>query len=84
MLIKLLDFPDDTADALKVFTGEATASKAVYRAADTYIANLEKIGSLKSHNELQAIEILRLRQLIESARFAAAALVDKTAQGDLL
>jgi hypothetical protein len=84
MLLKITDFPDDLADSLKFQTAQGTASKAVLQAAVSYIPNLEQILSLRHHNELQAIEIQRLRNLIEQARSAAALLVDKTSQGELL
>lgn len=84
MLVKITNFPDGLVDALKLQTNEGTASKAVFHAAVSYIPHLSEISSLRDHNELQAIEIQRLRNLIEQARFAAAQLVDKTSQGDLL
>lgn len=84
MLLKITDFPDGLAESLKLQTNQGTASKAVFLAALSYIPHIDEIASLRSHSELQAIEIQRLRNLIEQARFAAAQLVDKTSQGDLL
>ncbi|TEN50263.1 hypothetical protein IPC139_28825 [Pseudomonas aeruginosa] len=84
MLIKLPDFDDDLAERLKSRTGQNTGSKAVLRAAEEYLPLLLKL----EHRDRQIAELEeRLRvasQVIEGARSAAALLLEKTAQGDLL
>lgn len=84
MLVKITDFPDQLAEDLKSVTGQATASKAVLHAATKYSALLTDFNfqSLDVANLEQ--EVVRLRSIIEGARSAAALLLDRTAQGDLL
>jgi hypothetical protein len=84
MLIKLLDFPDDLADSLKVCTGEATASKSVFRAASRYITLLDDAHQMASDLSTARLEIARLKLIIENARFAAHQMLDRTAQAELL
>lgn len=84
MLLKITDFPDDLAASLKASTHEATASKAVLAAAYSYAGLLDDVVALNQQVlELQT-EVLRLRAVLQGARSAAALLVEKTGQGDLL
>ncbi len=84
MLLKLPDFDDDLAERLKSRTCQNTGSKAVLRAAEESLPLLLKL----EHRDRQIAELEeRLRvasQVIEGARSAAALLLEKTAQGDLL
>lgn len=84
MLVKITDFPDDLADQLKHLTVQATASKAVLRAAQLYPAAVEYFISLKAELEAERQKVKVLQQRIESARSAAALLLDHTGQEDLL
>lgn len=84
MLVKLNDCPDDLVTDLKRLTGEATASKAVFRAAVEYERLLLELEQTRQSLDLQSLEVLRLREVIEGARSAAALLLERTGQGDLL
>lgn len=83
MLIKF-EADDGLAEALKAHYGQRVASKAFSAAAD------DALGLARSNQELhdvidsQRIEIRRLQDIIERARSAAAQLLEKTSQGDLL
>lgn len=83
MLIKF-EANDDLADALKAHYCQRVASKAFSMAA------ADALGLAQSNQELhdviysQRIEIRRLQGIIEQARGAAAQLLEKTGQGDLL
>lgn len=84
MLIKLQDFEDSKADQLKAHFGQKTASGAVREAANRYFDLYQQHQELLRLGTEYRAEIERKNQIIENARSAAAALLDKTAQGDLL
>lgn len=84
MLVKITDFPDGLADLLRRLTSQATASKAVLVAASAYPTLVDDLAQSDMQIEHLETEILRLRSIIEGARCAAALLLEKTAQGDLM
>ena len=84
MLVKITDFPDDMIENLKRATGQATASKAVFFASTQFINVLTERDQAFLDALNMEHEILRLRSIIEGARSAAALLLEKTAQGDLM
>lgn len=84
MLVKITDFPDGLADLLRRLTSQATASKAVLVAASAYPTLVDDLAQSDMQIEHLETEILRLRSIIEGARSAAALLLEKTAQGDLM
>ncbi len=84
MLVKITDFPDGLADLLRRLTSQATASKAVLVAASAYPTLVDDLAQSDMQIEHLETEILRLRLIIEGARSAAALLLEKTAQGDLM
>lgn len=83
MLVKLLDFPDELAEQLKRLTREVTASKAVYDAAKRYPAAVDYIDTLEHQLAEERLRNKALWQRIESARSAAAQLLDLTSQVDI-
>lgn len=84
MLIKLQDFDDQLAEELKTHFNQKTASGAVRKACiDWPILNIRYEHMLGQCYDLAA-EVKRLQAIIENARSSAAALLDKTSQGDLL
>lgn len=84
MLIKLQDFNDELAAHLKSATGENTAAGAVRYVANHYRANLSRIARLSDRNQALELEVKRLTSIVENARAAASALLEKTAQTDML
>jgi len=84
MLVKITDFPDGLADLLRRLTSQATASKAVLFAASAYPTLVDDLAQSDMQIEHLETEILRLRSIIEGSRSAAALLLEKTAQGDIL
>lgn len=84
MLVKITDFPDGLSDLLRRLTSQATASKAVLVAASAYPTLVDDLAQSDMQIEHLETEILRLRSIIEGARSAAALLLEKTAQGDLM
>lgn len=84
MLLKITDFPDDLADQLKARFASSTASKAVLAAASSYLSVSASLDSALEAVEARDLEIRRLRSIIEGARSAAALLLERTGQTDLL
>lgn len=84
MLLKISDFPDALADQLKSAFGTATASKAVLAAARRHLCLVASLDDATQHIEACELEIRRLRSIIEGARSAAALLLERTGQTDLL
>jgi len=82
----LIKFQADDAlvDSLKAFTGQATGSKAVALAAEQALDMAAEIRALRRDLEDARRSIRVQRQTLDSARAAAAALVEATGQGDLL
>jgi len=83
MIVQIRNFDDEEIQALMASTGKKTASAAFGAAAHQY-----DFLRFKVENQAQIISSMRsrishLESVIESARFAAAALVDKTSQQDL-
>lgn len=84
MLIKLPDFDDVLVEQLKASTSQSTGSKAVMHAAQNYLPLLNKL-ELRDREIADLTERLRVAsQVIEGARSAAAQLLEKTAQVDML
>ncbi|MBP1143226.1 hypothetical protein JOE33_000171 [Pseudomonas sp. PvP027] len=84
MLIKITDADPDFVEKLKSLTSKNTGAKAYAHAAECY-------GMYVTANALAVLEIdqlkdeiSRLRAVIEGARSAAALLLEKTGQLDLL
>ena len=84
MLVKLTDFPDDLAETLCTVTGEKTASKAVMATIRDWMRLTEFEADANLRMSFMVLEIERLKHIVEGARSAAALLVEKTGQGDLL
>ena len=84
MLLKITDFPDDLAETLCAITGERTGSKAVMATIREFMRLTEWEASAQLRMAAMALEIERLNHIVEGARSAAALLVEKTGQGDLL
>jgi len=84
MLIKILDADPDFVEELKTATGATTASKAYARAAASYAFLQHTIDALRKDNERYERQLQVKSQVIEQARSAAAALLDKTSQGDMI
>lgn len=84
MLVKISDFPDDLAAMLKDSTAEATASKAVMTACYAFVSQRSEISMLRSRLALVEAQLERKQALIDSARNAAAQLLDNTGQMDLI
>lgn len=82
MLVKILDADGAFVEALKVQTGEKTASKAYQRAAHDYEPLRAQVGDLLAENAALRRKVLIANQVIEGARSAAALLLDKTSQQD--
>jgi hypothetical protein len=82
----LIKFEDDqsVADLLRAHYGEKTASKGYQRAAREVIAQHKEIRRLRGEVEALQERLLQRDQLIEGARSAAALLLEKTGQKDLL
>jgi len=83
MLIKF-EVEPGFADLLRVHYGQKTASKAFAAAASDAIPLYRQTQELRDVIEMQRLEIRRLQLIIEQARSAAALLLEKTSQGDLL
>lgn len=84
MLIKITDADERFVEKLKTATGTATGSKAYVKAAADYDYLVKTVAWQKG--EIARLEdmIRRRDQTIEGARSAAALLLEKTSQGDLL
>jgi hypothetical protein len=82
MLVKF-DAEDEFVENLKSITGHNTASKAYQVAAATYVHQIETIGHLQSLVAKLREDVRVQRQIISSARDAAALLVEHTGQSDL-
>lgn len=84
MLIKIPNADDKFVESLKRATGVATGSKAYEKAAADYDYLVKTVAWQKG--EIARLEgVIRQRdQVIEGARSAAALLLEKTGQGDLL
>lgn len=83
MLVKILDMDDSLAEQLKQATGLKTVSGATLVAAQTYLSL--KWAMKEAEDQIAYLEG-RLRvaqQIIEGARFSAAALVEAAGQKDL-
>lgn len=83
MIIQIRSFEDEEIQALITSTGMKTAAGAFGHAARQYDYLVSKVDSLSDTVSTQRMELRRLREVLESARFAAAQLVDKTSQQDL-
>jgi len=84
MLVKILDADDDLVDRLKFVTGCATASKAFVFAATAYLGQLETGARQRDKIARLEARLAIAEQTIQRARSAAALLLEKTSQGDLL
>ncbi|QYW05704.1 hypothetical protein [Phage blackswan219-6] len=84
MLLKISEFPDELAEQLKGLTGANVASKAVLNASIMYPRLVLDLQDASCQIQECHDEIHRLRAIIEGARSAAALLLEKTGQGDLL
>jgi len=82
----LIKFEVDQSDAdvMRMHYGQKTASKAYAMAAADVIPLYRETQELKAVIEAQRLEILRYQRIVEQARSAAALLLEKTAQGDLI
>lgn len=78
------DFPDDLVDVLKTRTNSATASKAVTSACYQFVGLLDRVAEQRARIAELETALRVQRQVIEGARSAAALLLERTAQGDLL
>lgn len=83
MLVKILDADDHLVEKLKQVTGCVTASKAFVFASTAYICQLETSANQREKIARLEAEVHRLRSTINSARDAAALLLDRTAQTDM-
>jgi len=72
------------ADLMRTHYGERTAAKAYAKAAIDALHLYRETQHLQETIEMQRIEILRYQRIIEQARSAAALLLEKTGQGDML
>ncbi|OSN64801.1 MULTISPECIES: hypothetical protein [Pseudomonas syringae group] len=84
MLVKILDADPEFVEALKSQTGTTTASKAFVHAADRYQHLRVKIDDQRILIESLTSDLARANRVIEGARSAAALLLEKTGQLDLL
>lgn len=84
MLVKILDADPDFVETLKRRTGTTTGSKAYAYAADRHHTLTSMIDDLRIQNDRLKSDLIRARSIIEAARSAAAQLLDKTSQTDLL
>jgi len=84
MLVKILDADDTFVEILKRNTSTTTASKAYAHAADRYQTLVLMIDDLRLQNDRLKTDLKRSRGIIEGARSAAAHLLEKTSQADLL
>lgn len=78
------DFPDDLVDTLKNRTHSATASKAVMSACSHFVGLLDIVDQQRVRIAELETALRVQRQVIEGARSAAALLLERTSQGDLL
>lgn len=83
MLIKF-EASDELADSLKIHYGQRVASKAFYEAARDSIHLARELKNLKTQLQEANRVIAVQRQTLEGARAAAAHLLEKVAQGDLI
>lgn len=84
MLVKILDADPDFVDSLKLSTGASTASKAYAYAAEHHADLRAQIGDLHSQNAALSRRLELALRTIDGARSAAALLLEKTSQRDLL
>ena len=84
MLIKLADFDDALAEKLKAQTQQTTGSKAVLKAAEDYLPLLWKLSEQEKEIADLRRKLAAAAQVIEGARSAAALLLERTGQGELL
>lgn len=84
MTLVKFDADPAEADLMRMHYGEKTASKAYAKAATDALQLYRQTQHLQETIEMQRIEILRYQRIIEQARSAAALLLEKTGQGDLL
>lgn len=78
------EFPDQLADDLKRHFRINTASKAVLRACMNFLPHVDRVGQLEREIADLHMVIKRQQQVIEGARSAAALLLERTGQGDLI
>lgn len=83
MLIKF-EASDDDVNLMKAFTGQAVGSKAFHRAALDALELSKELRDLRSQLSQAQRTIAVQRQTLESARSAAALLLEKVGQGDLI
>lgn len=84
MLIKILDADPVFVEQLKASTGATTASKAYLYAAENHQLLRAQVGDLLSEVASLKRQLQVKARVIEQARSAAAALLDKTSQGDMI
>ncbi|QQQ52891.1 hypothetical protein JJQ97_12160 [Pseudomonas syringae] len=84
MLIKIPDADEQFVESLKTFTCTTTAASAYRMAAMNYELVCLDLMNRKAELLRQDREIERLRSIISGARSAAALLLEKTGQLDLL
>jgi len=82
--IRLEDTDVPLVNRLREVTGQRTASGAYQSAATQFLRLTIHTAEQDERIEIQALEIARLTRIVEGARTAAALLLEKTAQGDLL
>lgn len=83
MIVQIRNASDELIETLMHGTGSKTASGAFIQSAALYLTYQSQNEELRKKLAIARTENIRLRDVIESARFAAAALIDKTAQQDL-
>jgi len=83
MIVQIRNFDDQEIQALMTSTGKKTASAAFGAAAHQYDHLRSKVDDHSQIINNMRSRISHLESVIESARFAAAALIDKTSQQDL-
>ncbi|SDW65351.1 hypothetical protein SAMN05444064_105259 [Pseudomonas syringae] len=84
MLVKILDMQECYVDMLKEATGSKTASGAVEQAAIAYLAQKESMKEIATQCDSLQRRLDAALRIIEGARSAAALLLEKTGQRDLL
>lgn len=82
MIVQIRNATDELIESVMHGTGSRTASGAFIQAASMFLSYQHANHELGKNLERLRTENARLRAQIESARFAAAALLDKTSQQD--
>ena len=83
MLVKITDFPDELVDNLKLATGQAAGSKAVFFAATKYVQLAEENTHLSFECAQLQEQIDHLHGVLSSARHACGQFLETINQRDL-